>query len=359
MRKKKILLLTNHLYAGGVDRVAVDIANGLDKEKFDVTLMILFRFAPENFRLDPRVRLIKVFGGYFKGFSSLLRRLPPQWLYRRLIKESYDYEVAFQAGVPTWLLSHSPSKAVKYAWMHGLDMDHAQEHNRFDRVVFVSEEVKNTFAPLSAHPDRLTVCYNPMDWRGILERAEEPLPEKDAAAARAQDGVPVLCSVGRLSPEKGYLRLLQCHKALLDQGISQRLWLVGEGEERPALERFIAEQKLSGSVVLWGYQNNPYRFMAAADIYVCSSFNEGFNVAATEALLLEKPVVSTAVCGARELLGDDAYGIVADNDQAGLLAGLTRMLQPETRRHYEQMAKERGAAFCRVDRMACIEELFA
>lgn len=75
MDKKKILLLTNHLYGGGVDRVAVDIANGLDKDRFDVTLMILFRFAPENFRLDPRVRLVKVFGGYFKGLS--LPAAPP------------------------------------------------------------------------------------------------------------------------------------------------------------------------------------------------------------------------------------------------------------------------------------------
>lgn len=356
MAKKKILLLTNHLYCGGVDRVAVDIANGLDKEKFQVTLMVLFRFAPENFHLDSRVRLVKVFGGYFKGFSSLLRRLPPHWLYRRMIRESYDYEVAFQAGVPTWLLSHSPSRAVKYAWMHGLDMDHAQEHNRFDRVIFVSQEVKETFAPLSAYPERLTVCYNPMDWRGILEKAGEPLPE--GASSFPQEDAPVLCSVGRLSPEKGYLRLLQCHRRLLDQGLRHRLWLVGEGEERASLEKYIEEQGLTDSVVLWGYQNNPYRFMARADIYVCSSFNEGFNVAATEALLLDRPVVSTAVCGARELLGEDIYGIVTANDDQSLLEGLKRMLRPDTRRHYEQMAKQREQAFCRVDRMAAIEALF-
>lgn len=217
MDKKKILLLTNHLYGGGVDRVAVDIANGLDKDRFDVTLMILFRFAPENFRLDPRVRLVKVFGGYFKGLSSLLRRLPPRFLYRRLIRETYDYEVAFQAGIPTWLLSQSPSGAVKYAWMHGLDMDHAQEHNRFDRVVFVSEEVKDTFAPLvrpSGPADGVLQSFgladNPGKGRGAFAAGARRNPAGGGYAGpvlggtpESRKGIPAAASMPQKAPGGG------------------------------------------------------------------------------------------------------------------------------------------------------------
>ena len=55
MEKKRLLFLTNHLFVGGVDKAVVDIVNGLDKDRFDVTLMVLFRFDPDRHILDPRV----------------------------------------------------------------------------------------------------------------------------------------------------------------------------------------------------------------------------------------------------------------------------------------------------------------
>lgn len=352
MEKKRLLFLTNHLFVGGVDKAVVDIVNGLDKDRFDVTLMVLFRFDPDRHILDPRVHVKPVFKTYFKGLSHILSRLPQTWLYRRLIKEHYDYEIAFQAGVPTRLLSRSPSRAVKIAWMHGLDMDHGEEHRCFDKMVFVSQEVLDTFAPIFGRREDMVLCYNPMNYTAIERAAAEPIDEEITG------NDPVLCTVGRFSPEKGYLRLLACHKALLDEGIRQRLWFVGDGDERESMEAFIRENHLEDSVKLWGYQTNPYRFVSRADIFVCSSFNEGFSVAATEAVLLGKPVVTTNVCGAKELLGNSEYGIVTENSEEALLDGLRRMLPEDVRRRYAALAAERADIFCRTDRMTAIEALF-
>ena len=352
VEKKRLLFLTNHLFVGGVDKAVVDIVNGLDKDRFDVTLMVLFRFDPDRHVIDPRVHVKPVFKTYFKGLSRLLSLCPQTWLYRRLIKERYDYEIAFQAGVPTRLLSRSPSQAVKIAWMHGLDMEHGEEHRRFDKMVFVSQEVLDTFAPVFGRREDMVLCYNPMNCAAIEQAAAEPIEEE------TPDVRPILCTVGRFSPEKGYLRLLACHKALLDEGIRQQLWFVGDGDERGSMEAYIRENHLEDSVKLWGYQTNPYRCVSRADVFVCSSFNEGFSVAATEAVLLGRPVVTTNVCGARELLGDSEYGIVTENSEEALLDGLRRMLPEEVRRRYAALAAERADAFCRTDRIGAIEALF-
>lgn len=352
MGKIRLLFVTNHLFVGGVDKVAVDIVNGLDKDRFDVTLMVLFRYDPGRYDIDPRVHVQPVFKTYFKGLSHLVSMLPQTWLYRRLVRGEYDYEIAFQAGVPTRMLSKSPSRAVKIAWMHGLDADHLKEHQRFDKMVFISSEVMESFAPLYGRPDDLVLCYNPIDYKAIEKAAAEPIGEE------INRDVPILCTVGRFSPEKGFLRLLACHKALLDEGIRQQLWFVGDGHERKNMEAYIRANHLEDSVRLWGYQTNPYRFISRSDIYVCSSFIEGLSVAATEAVLLGKPVVTTNVCGARELLGDSVYGIVTQGSEEALLDGLRRMMPEETRRYYASKAAERADSFCRVDRIKEIEALF-
>ena len=86
--------------------------------------------------------------------------------------------------------------------------------------------------------------------------------------------------------------------------------------------------------------------LASADIYVCSSLAEGLNTAVTEALVLGRPVLSTACSGTEELLGDSRYGLVVSNDEEGLTDGLRRLLtDKELRRHYAEAALAGGSRF--------------
>ena len=103
---------------------------------------------------------------------------------------------------------------------------------------------------------------------------------------------------------------------------------------------------MSESVKFYGYQSNPYPFLQAADLLVCSSRYEGFSTFVTEGLILGKPIVTTDCTGMRELLGNSRYGLITDNTEPALQAGLQTMLQdPELRERYADMAKQRGADF--------------
>ena len=155
-------------------------------------------------------------------------------------------------------------------------------------------------------------------------------------------------SVGRLIiNHKGYERLIAIHKRLLEQGVNNKLYILGEGPDHKKLQALIDVLGVKETCVLLGFDDNPYKFVANADLFVCSSYKEGFSTAVTEALVLGIPVVSTEVSGAKELLGyNNEYGIVTDNNENALYEGMYKMLTKDGLLiHYKKQAEIRGKKF--------------
>ena len=82
-------------------------------------------------------------------------------------------------------------------------------------------------------------------------------------------------------------------------------------------------------------------------MFICSSFAEGFSTAATEALIVGTPVLTTLCAGMEEMLGkNNEYGIIVDNSEEGLYKGLKDVLQnPDKISYYKEKAEERGKIF--------------
>ena len=75
---------------------------------------------------------------------------------------------------------------------------------------------------------------------------------------------------------------------------------------------------MESTVTLLGYQTNPYKYVAGCDLFVCSSYAEGFSTAATEALIVGTTVCTVEVSGMKEMLGENnEYGIVTENSEEG------------------------------------------
>ena len=138
----------------------------------------------------------------------------------------------------------------------------------------------------------------------------------DAATVRRMHGADLeagreaglVVSVGRLSPEKDQLTLVQAF-AKLPPGYPARLVLVGEGPSRSAIEQTVARLGLSESVTLAGFYPDPFVWLRRAELCVCSSRFEGFGNALIEALAMGTPVVSTdSPFGPREILRDGQFG---------------------------------------------------
>lgn len=329
--KKKILFLTNHIqYSDGVVKSLTELVNALDKEKYDITIMPVFR-CDKNYlkNFDPAIKIKKMFGFYFRGLSKIIALLPQRALYQHFVKEKYDLEVAFQFGEPTKILAASTNSNAKHlAWIHGYGNQHLKDHESFDKIVCCSKSSVEKYVKVFKYPEKITYLYNLVNEEVITEKAAEEI-----SVEKKYDFT--FCTVGRLSPEKGFLRLLKCHKKLMDEGLKHNLWIVGGGSEYNILKRYVDENSLGDSVVLFGKDNNPYKYMSKCDAFVCSSYSEGFSTVCVEAAMLGKPIVTTEVGGAKEFVAENDIGIMTENSDLALYEGMKEFLSsPEKLKSY-------------------------
>ncbi len=347
---KKILFYNRTFFGGGAEKVMLDYVRGLNQKGFDITVMVrrdegTFReqfraLENEGVHIRQCCDWIKPGKNLFqKAKNTILLKLAdwaeyrcPDVFYRIAIREKFDTEIAFMHDEAAAIIASSANrKSQKLLWIHTdlrrIDSWKMYFHTRkrqkryfskFDKILCVSKVAREGVQELLGLTDNVEVIYNPVNRERILALSKEscPLPLAD---------VPTVCAVGRLSWEKNFSMLIRAHKALVDRGVLHRLVIVGDGPEREKLENLIIELGVEKSVVLTGYQCNPYPYIAASDMTVCSSVYEGLHIASIESLVLEKPVISCCDVVA-ETFGGYPCGIITENNQEALENGLEKML---------------------------------
>jgi glycosyltransferase involved in cell wall biosynthesis len=151
-------------------------------------------------------------------------------------------------------------------------------------------------------------------------------------SAKAPSARTILC-VGRLSPEKGHLVLLDALRRLQDRGCRAQCLLVGDGPMRPAIETGLARMALSGAVRMTGAlpANEVLGLYASARMLVLASFTEGVPVVLMEAMAAGCPVVATRVGGIGELVEEGITGkLVAPGDPEALAEAIEWVLDHPT-----------------------------
>ena len=162
-----------------------------------------------------------------------------------------------------------------------------------------------------------------------------------------------------MSVQKGYDRLLKIVKKLNEDNLIFDLWIIGVGSEEEKLKKYIDNNDLE-NVKLLGYQENPYKYIKKADIFVCSSRAEGFSTVVSEAVILGKTIVTTECSGMREILGKNAeYGIICKNEEKDLYENLKRVLEnKKIFEYYQNKIKERKNFFDMKNNIEKIEKIF-
>lgn len=361
---KKILFLIHDLSYGGAEKVLVNLANNLDKTKYDVTIQTLFDVGVNKQFLSKDVHYIGGMKKMFSGNAKLMKLLSPSLLCKIVIRDNYDIVVSFLEGPCSRIVSAYQGKKV--AWIH---VEHntteelsasfrnkkemAKCYNSFDKIICVADTVKKNFSSLFDLKVDCEVLYNVNETEQIIEKSKE-----EQNVIKHSNGTYNIVSVGRLSfAHKGYDRLVRIHKRLLENGIDNKLYILGEGGDKDKLLRMISELQIENSCFLLGFEKNPYKFVSDADLFVCSSHHEGFSTAVTEALILGVPVVSTEVSGARELIGDSEYGILTKNDEDALYNGIYKILINNQLDYYREQAKLRGKKFSTAETTLAVERM--
>ncbi len=144
----------------------------------------------------------------------------------------------------------------------------------------------------------------------------------------------IVLAAGRLSPEKGFGVLIESLPAVLRRHPGCGFAIFGEGAERGALERRIAELGLGERVRLPGFTADLDKYLPWADAVVLPSFTEGLPNIALEASAAGVPVVATAVGGTPEVVADGETGFLVPSGRPDRIAEeLNRLLDsPDLRR---------------------------
>ena len=347
----KILFLMDNITEGGAEKVLRTLVNNMDQSRFQITVQTV-QEADAQKHLVPGVRyraINRCRTAWGRKLFSLWLRLCAELnlIYPLYIRGDYDIEIAYLECGPTKFLSGSTNKkALKLAWVH-CDLEQKGTvatkklrniYSRYDKVVCVSQNVKESYQRLFGNSPEAVVLHNVNDEEEILQKANAFSPEPADTFT--------FVSIGRLAHQKGYDRLLDACHMLKADGKNFRLLILGEGPERSALEAQILSLGLESRVQLLGFQENPYPYMKAADCIVCASRYEGFSTVITEALILGKPIVTTPCSGMDELLGNSEFGLVTEDNVQGIYNGMKKLLENEQLcRQYADAAALRGSAF--------------
>ena len=188
---------------------------------------------------------------------------------------------------------------------------------------------------------KTTVIYNIIDINRIHTLKEEDIEEP---VKHFMSGKNCMISSGRFVNAKGLCNLIKAFSIIERKKQNARLIMIGDGELRDSIERLIKELNIEEKVLLLGFKDNPFKYIAKSDVFILPSLYEGFPNTLIEAMACGTPVIATdCPSGPSEILEGKAiekylitqYGILLKCLNENNSSWKSDDLRPE---HYE-MAK--------------------
>lgn len=359
---KSLLIITTKLDAGGAERSLINFLNSYDRSRYTVDLLLLKRegaflkYVPEDVRILEQDKVLfymynmakfslgtasdglhrdflhgipfvvrRVWSTlYYKKIKKLDRPTAEQYRwensYSKVIEEltgHYDCAMAYLEGEPIYYLVDKVSADRKIGWIHNDYEKIAGDRNfdekyfeKLDSIVTISDKcvdvLKKNFPKFAG---KVVELPNINSAEVIEKFAEEFEPEEYG------EGVKLL-SIGRLTAQKAFDRIIPIAKALKDKGVSFNWFVLGDGELRQELVSKVSEAGLQDTVKFLGIRSNPYPYIKGADVIVQTSLFEGKSVVIDEAKILHKKIVATNYDTIMDQVGDYPIKVVEYEPEA-------------------------------------------
>ena len=312
---------------GGAQRVIVNLAQGMTERGIPVDVVLATAEGVFLDQLPPTVRVVDL------GVRRLVKSLWPlvRYLRRerpRVLVSSMTHANLIALWAAKLARSRTPVMVTVHNTMSQSTPDQGGLTGGFSlrmlrtfypwasSIVAVSRGAADDLASSTGLPrERIDVVYNPVITPAILAQAREPIghPWFDPGQP------PVILGVGRLTRQKDFPTLIRAF-AEVRRHRAAKLIILGDGEDRPALEALVAELGVGADVDLPGFRN-AMAFMAGSALFVLSSAWEGLPTVLIEALAAGARVVSTdCPSGPREILQDGRLGALVPVGDSPALA---------------------------------------
>lgn len=358
--KKIILFVIDSLGCGGAEKSLVSLLPLLNRDKYEIHLWMLHRggefeaLLPEHIIIEPEplygllerikmrmaslcysltYRIKRLLGIHEHGAETFWKCVG--WAYK-VPNQQFDVVIAYQQGIPTYLVSTKIKSKRKIAWINvnifnaGYNpLFNSRFYDKFDVLVPVSKNLESILKEKYPQLTNKYVCvYDILNPSIIIQQALEVNEELTAL----KNGL-LIVTTGRLALQKNYELAVKAAKILRDKRYDFRWLFIGEGSERPKIENLIKEYALSDQVILFGMRPNPYPYMARCDVYVQTSLFEGFGLTIAEAKILGKPVVSTNFDVVHDQLKHEENGLIAEMTPESVAENIIRLLEDDDLRN--------------------------
>lgn len=375
--KPSILIFSQAMELGGVERSLLGLLDAIDYDRHDVDLFLMRHSGELMPYLNPKAKLLPeipqyaslavpmvslVKSGQFGVLCGRLRgklaarrfdrKHPGEkpsvtaltyshkytlWSMPQISGKTYDLVISF---LTPHYFARERVMARKYAaWIHtdytALSFDRTAElvmWEGYDVICGVSEQASKSFQ--TAFPElegKVQTVENILPKELICKQAEESqndMPSKGSLA---------LLSVGRFCDAKNFDNVPDICCRLVADGLDVKWYLIGYGGDEPLIRQKIDDAGMQERVIILGKKDNPYPYMRACDLYVQPSRYEGKAVTVREAQLLGKPVIITDYATSGSQLEDGVDGVIVPMDNAGCAAGIAALLRDPAR--MQQLSK--------------------
>ncbi len=179
------------------------------------------------------------------------------------------------------------------------------------------------------------VIPNSVDVENVIRLGKVKLAEKEKKLFNKNKKTANLIYVGRIDKQKDVVTILKAF-LIIHKKIDSKLFIIGDGDEMVKLKQMIMDLELNRDVLLLGWKNNPFKYIKACDLFLFSSYFEGFAQVIIEALLLGIPVLSTdSPYGPSEILDNGKYGLLVNiGDYCDMASKTINLLRNRNKMNY-------------------------
>ncbi len=329
--KKKVSILSLHLGYGGIERCVATLANIL-VEKYDVEIAVTYKIVDKPaFYINPKVKIkyltdVKPNKDKFyesldkhKYISTIKEGIKSIRILNIRRKTMIDYIKSSDSNViistrdifNDYLGTYGNKDTLKIGWEHNHyhdNMKYAENvircSSKLDYLVLVSKSLNAFYKGKLRHTKCKTIYIpNVVDY---IPTARECSKLKN----------PKLISVGRLSPEKGFLDLVKIFNIVSHDYPEWSLDIIGDGVEKKKITKYLKDNNLEEKVTLHGFRDKDYIYerLSESSIYLMTSHTESFGIVLLEAMSEGLPCIAfSSAEGANEIINSGSNGYLIKN----------------------------------------------
>lgn len=355
----KILFVIDALRKGGIRTSLLNLLSNIDYSRYEVSIFCFHLTEEDKKNIPKEVQIIQsnwLFNivattsdelreisklAYFirKIMAVMCSILNSNRVYNLIFKTEhrkfkFDIGISFTNNVSDHSLYFGANKFVlehvqalkKITWLHAdfekMNLNtkiNNNEYAKFDKVVTVSNSVKETFLKYNINlANKTFIIYNTLDTSKLINCTSTPIPEK-------QDDAKLNCiSVIRFDDNKDPLYMIEIAKELKEHKIPFCWRIIGDGELFEKVKNEITKNNLAEYIKLYGFLKNPYPYMNISDVYISTSDSEGYSLSLIEAMYFNLLIVSGYYKGIYEII-NDLNGIVIKKEVSNYVDILSRL----------------------------------